>query len=39
MHSKAQSSSEILLCNYQKSVSYTKHSFHNVGSGAPKIND
>jgi hypothetical protein len=37
MHNKAQRSSEMLLYNYQKSVSYTKHSFHNPDSVAPKI--
>jgi hypothetical protein len=39
MHNKAQNFSEILLCDYQKSVSYTKHNFHNPEYGEPKIND
>jgi len=38
MHNKARSSSEILLCNYQSSVPYTKYNFHNPESVAPKIN-
>jgi len=39
MHNKAQSSSEILLCDFQSSVSCIKHNFHNPDSVAPKIND
>ena len=36
MHNKGQSSSEILLCNYQNSVSCTKYNFLNPESVAPK---
>jgi hypothetical protein len=39
MYNKAQSSSEILLCNKQKSASYSKNNFNNPESIAPKIND
>jgi len=39
MHNKVPSSSEILLCYFQRSVSYMKHNFYNPVTVAPKTND